>query len=120
MAKLKGDKHLSYHQIDICDIDGVRALFASFASERAAAGMTPITGLVHAAAIQHSQPAMDYDMTIFERVMKINVEGTFTVAQAAGRVMRDSGHGGSIVLIASMSGVVCNRVSESPMRLSKI
>ncbi|CAO1616199.1 unnamed protein product [Parajaminaea phylloscopi] len=110
LAKAKGNKHLSYHQLDICDAVAARSLFASIAAERAEAGKSPITGLVHAAAIQHSQPAMDYDMSVFEKIMKVNVEGSFAVAQAAGRIMKDNGGvGGSIVLVASMSGVICNR-----------
>jgi NAD(P)-dependent dehydrogenase (short-subunit alcohol dehydrogenase family) len=45
----------------------------------------------------------------FERTNHVNVNGVFYSAQAAGRQMRRFGQGGSIVLIASMSGSVTNR-----------
>lgn len=41
--------------------------------------------------------------------MDVNVTGTFNTAQAACRVMMEHGMGGSIALIASMSGSVANR-----------
>jgi NAD(P)-dependent dehydrogenase (short-subunit alcohol dehydrogenase family) len=48
----------------------------------------------------------------YERVQDVNANGAFYSAQAAGRQMRRFGQGGSIVLIASMSGSVTNRDSK--------
>ena len=42
--------------------------------------------------------------------MKVNVNGVFHTAQAAGREMEKLGTKGSIILIASMSGSIHNRV----------
>ena len=45
--------------------------------------------------------------------MDVNVNGVLFTAQAAGRQMEKFGNGGSIVLIASMSGSIVNKVSSS-------
>lgn len=42
--------------------------------------------------------------------MDVNVNGVLFTAQAAGRQMARFGNGGSIVLIASMSGSITNKV----------
>jgi gluconate 5-dehydrogenase len=42
----------------------------------------------------------------FERVMDVNVKGTFLMAQAAGRRMIQRGTGGRIINIASVAGLV--------------
>jgi NAD(P)-dependent dehydrogenase (short-subunit alcohol dehydrogenase family) len=44
-------------------------------------------------------------------MMSINVTGCFMTAQAAAKQMIRFGNGGSVVLIASMSGTIANRVS---------
>ena len=41
----------------------------------------------------------------FERVVDINVKGTFIVSQAVGRTMIASGKGGKIINIASVAGL---------------
>ena len=47
--------------------------------------------------------------------MDVNVNGVLFTAQAAGRQMARFGNGGSIVLIASMSGTITNKVRVSPV-----
>lgn len=59
--------------------------------------------------VQHECPAVDYKFDDFKRVMDVNVLGTFNTAQAACRLMLEHGKGGSIALIASMSGTIANR-----------
>ena len=44
------------------------------------------------------------------QVFDVNVHGVLHTAQAAGRQMARFGNGGSIILIASMSGSLTNRV----------
>lgn len=44
------------------------------------------------------------------QVLDVNVNGVLFTAQAAGRQMARFGNGGSIVLIASMSGSITNKV----------
>jgi len=43
-------------------------------------------------------------------MMSVNVTGCFMTAQAAAKQMVRFGNGGSVVLIASMSGTIANRV----------
>lgn len=51
-------------------------------------------------------------MERFRRLIDINVTGSFLVAQACGRHMISAGTGGSIILIASMSGLIVNYPQE--------
>ena len=44
------------------------------------------------------------------QVMDVNVNGVLFTAQAAGQQMERFGNGGSIILIASMSGSITNKV----------
>ncbi|KAG7087444.1 hypothetical protein E1B28_013410 [Marasmius oreades] len=52
---------------------------------------------------------LEYPSPQFQQVMSVNVNGVLFTAQAAGRQMRRFGKGGSIILIASMSGTITNR-----------
>jgi len=96
-----------YYQVNIVDVEGVTSVFARIASE----SRVPINGFVGCAATQDEQLAINYDIPTFSRVMRINVDGTMVTAQAAARLMKDSGVGGSILMVASMSGSIANRVS---------
>lgn len=53
-------------------------------------------------------PAEQMPLSEFERVIRVNLTGTFITARAAGRAMIEAGHGGSIILTASMSGHIVN------------
>ena len=46
------------------------------------------------------------------QVLEVNATGVLFTAQAAGRQMARFGRGGSIILIASVSGSITNRVSR--------
>jgi hypothetical protein len=47
-------------------------------------------------------------------MFEVNVTGVFMTAQAVAKQMIRFGNGGSIALIASMSGTIVNRVCSSP------
>ncbi|CCL99917.1 uncharacterized protein FIBRA_01942 [Fibroporia radiculosa] len=51
---------------------------------------------------------LQYPAETFSEVMGINVNGVLYTAQAAGRQMERFGNGGSIILVASMSGSITN------------
>jgi NAD(P)-dependent dehydrogenase (short-subunit alcohol dehydrogenase family) len=70
----------------------------------------PLRGVVTTAGSSGEIDAMDYPPEDFRRLLDINVMGTFLVVQAAARVMREQKSAGSVVLIASMSGSVANKV----------
>ncbi|KAF9036712.1 hypothetical protein BJ165DRAFT_598382 [Panaeolus papilionaceus] len=57
---------------------------------------------------QHTD-CLEYPAKQFEDVIDVNVNGVLYTAQAAGQQMRRFGNGGSIILIASMSGSITNR-----------
>jgi len=67
-------------------------------------------GLIAAAGIQQETPALEYSAKDSDYMMSINVTGVFMTAQAVARQMLRFGNGGSVVLIASMSGTIANRV----------
>ena len=58
-------------------------------------------------------------LTLKIKVLGINVNGVLYTAQAAGQQMEKFGNGGSIMLIASMSGSIVNRVC-SPYYISGV
>lgn len=60
---------------------------------------------------------MDYTAEDCDLMLSVNVTGVFMTAQAVAREMVRWGEGGSIVLIASMSGGVANRVCLFPYPL---
>ena len=65
---------------------------------------------VAAAGILRGEDCLEYSAEEFEKLMRVNVNGVLYTAQAAGRQMSKFGSPGSIVLIASMSGSVTNKV----------
>jgi NAD(P)-dependent dehydrogenase (short-subunit alcohol dehydrogenase family) len=67
-------------------------------------------GLIAAAGIQQETSALEYTAEDANRMFEVNVTGVFMTAQAVAKQMIRFGKGGSIVLIASMSGSVANRV----------
>ena len=67
-----------------------------------------LTLAVNAAGIANANPAEEMEEDQFQTMMDINLKGVFLSCQAQARAMLKSG-GGSIVNIASMSGVIVNR-----------
>lgn len=67
-------------------------------------------GLVAAAGIQQETSALEYTAEDSNRMFEVNVTGVFMTAQAVAKQMIRFGNGGSIALIASMSGTIANRV----------
>jgi NAD(P)-dependent dehydrogenase (short-subunit alcohol dehydrogenase family) len=79
----------------------------------------PIDVLVAAAGIVENVAAEDYPAASWRKIIDVNLNGVFFTAQAAGRGMiaRKSG---SIILIASMSGLIVNRPQkQSAYNVSK-
>ena len=62
--------------------------------------------LVNAAGVLHRCPSMDLDLADWERVLRINLTGTFLCCREAGRAMRHQSDGGCIINIASISSFV--------------
>lgn len=60
--------------------------------------------LVHAAGIGQDIPFLETDIATFDRIIAVNLRGTFLIGQACARLMREQGSG-AIVNIASVSGM---------------
>lgn len=99
---------LHYRQVDVRDPESLNAIVAEIATKHGR-----IDGLLAAAGIQQETPALDYTAEDANRMLEVNVTGCFLTAQAVARQMVKLGTGGSMVLIASMSGTIANRVSEA-------
>jgi NAD(P)-dependent dehydrogenase (short-subunit alcohol dehydrogenase family) len=81
---------------DVCDQKAV---------ERALDGLGAAPDvLVNNAGILRTGPLMDHPVEDFRRVMDVNLNGVFVVAQAAARRMRAAG-GGAIVNLASINAI---------------
>ncbi|MDB5077000.1 MAG: family oxidoreductase [Chloroflexi bacterium] len=89
--------------VDTTDETQVAATFAAIERE-----FGPIDILVAAAGIVENVAAEDTSAASWRKIMDVNVNGVFFCAQAAGRSMIGRGSG-SIILIASMSGMIVNR-----------
>ncbi|KAK6199651.1 hypothetical protein LQW54_010035 [Pestalotiopsis sp. IQ-011] len=99
---------LSYRRVDITDEDSLSRVLDEVAAEAAAAG-SQFYGAIACAGIQQKVPAVDYPKSDFERMLSVNVTGTFLTAKHSARIMIKNGVKGSIVMIASMSGDIANR-----------
>lgn len=67
--------------------------------------------VVNAAGVIKKQPSLEMPVAEFDRIVRINLTGSFVVAQQAGRVMKDQppgekGERGSIVFIASLNSYI--------------
>ena len=80
---------------DVCDVASVEAALDALGS---------VDVLVNNAGILRTGPLIDHDPEDFRRVIDVNLNGVFVVAQACGKRMRDSG-GGAIINLASINGI---------------
>ncbi|HXT34800.1 MAG TPA: SDR family oxidoreductase [Chloroflexota bacterium] len=101
--------------LDVTDPLAVVACFADITREFGA-----IDILVAAAGIVDNIAAEDYPPDAWRKIIDVNINGVFFCAQAAGRAMIAAASGGSMILIASMSGMIVNRPQkQAPYNVSK-
>lgn len=96
--------HASNPDVAVLALDVTDEAAAEKAVAQVAQALGGLDGLVNSAGIAADIPALDTPVDLFRRIMDINVTGTFIVARAAARVMKERG-GGSIVNMASVSGL---------------
>ncbi|KAF3384667.1 D-arabinitol 2-dehydrogenase [ribulose-forming] [Penicillium rolfsii] len=101
---------LEYIKIDVRNNTQVNDTFAAIAAQE-----QRMDGLVAAAGINHLQPALEHSQQALEDVMTINYNGVFNSATAAARQMFNYQQKGSILLVASMSGLIANKGMTSPV-----
>ena len=70
----------------------------------AAEALGGLDGVLNSAGIAADIHALETPVALFRKILDVNVVGTFIVARAAARIMKDRG-GGSIVNISSIAGV---------------
>jgi NAD(P)-dependent dehydrogenase (short-subunit alcohol dehydrogenase family) len=107
---------LSYRRLDVTDEEALAAVFDDIDAEASARG-APFYGCVACAGIQQRLPAIEYPAADFDRIQRVNVTGTVLTAKHTARVLVKNGVRGSLVLIASMSGQIANRVSNQCLLL---
>ncbi|KAL1976682.1 hypothetical protein VTN31DRAFT_2964 [Thermomyces dupontii] len=95
---------LEYRRIDVRDTEALHKLVEEIANAEGR-----LDGLVAAAGVQQETPALEYSAKDVNTMLDINVTGVFMTAQAVAKQMIRFGNGGSIVLIASMSGTIANK-----------
>lgn len=71
-----------------------------------------VDALVTAAGVADTTSALDITAEAFRRVVDINLTGTFLTCQAFARRLVGAGRPGSVVTIASMSGLRVNRPQD--------
>lgn len=86
-----------------CDVTDAAAVEAAAAEVAAAGGRADV--LVNSAGTAFRSPAEDFPEEQLDRVLALNLKGTYLPCQAFGRRMLEQG-GGSIVNIASIGGFV--------------
>lgn len=128
VQKLAASKGLQaiYTQCDITDEEATKTILEKMAAEGMQRNM-PLRGLVTCAGIQQMTPALEYPIDGFRRMMEVkyvqpqclvyfsdaddsSVIGTFIPAKHCARIFKEQGTPGSMVMIASMSGDIANRV----------
>ncbi|KAJ5159767.1 uncharacterized protein N7482_006771 [Penicillium canariense] len=101
---------LEYIKIDVRNNTEVNNTFAAIAAKE-----ERLDGLVAAAGINHLQSALEHSQQALDEVMSINYNGVFNSATAAARQMFNYQQKGSILLVASMSGLIANKGMTSPV-----
>lgn len=91
--------------MDVRDIPSLNKIVEGIADEHGR-----LDGLIAAAGINQETPALEYTVEDANRMFEINLTGVFMTSQAVAKQMIRFGNGGSIVMIASMSGTIANRV----------
>ncbi|KAJ5960210.1 Short-chain dehydrogenase/reductase SDR [Penicillium vulpinum] len=95
---------LHYRRIDVRDTELLNSVIENIANEEGR-----MDGLVAAAGIQQETSALDYSAKDSNTMFEVNVTGVFMTSQAVAKQMIRFGNGGSIAMIASMSGTIANR-----------
>ncbi|KAI5366095.1 putative short-chain dehydrogenase/reductase SDR, NAD(P)-binding domain superfamily [Septoria linicola] len=98
----------TYGKCDITNETDVQTTLDEIAS-RETSKTAPFSGIIACAGIQQKTLALDYPVEDFNRMLNVNVTGTFLTAKHASKLFIKNNIKGSIVLIASMSGQIANR-----------
>ena len=87
------------HQLEVSDADSVRRLV-----DATRAHFQRIDILVNCAGIGRNLAFLETPEAVFEKIIAVNLKGSFLMGQAVARVMVQSARGGRIINIGSISG----------------
>ncbi|KAF6825804.1 short chain dehydrogenase reductase family [Colletotrichum musicola] len=104
VAKKYGQE-ICYHRLDVTDSQAISKTFETFVPSL----RYPIRGMVACAGVSDNDPAHEFSVDRFRRVVDINLNGTFAIARAVALEMQRANVDGSMVFTASMSGSVSNK-----------
>jgi len=102
-TKALSNQELMPFHVDVSDPESVQTLV-----DAAMQLHGRIDCVVNSAGIAKEIPFLDTPLSTFDKIIAINLRGTFLVGQTTARAMRDHRIRGSIVNIASISGIVGN------------
>lgn len=109
-AKSDNGGSLHYLRIDVRDSVNVQNTIREIAAESGR-----LDGMICAAAVNHVQSAIEHSQSAMDEVMHINYNGVFNSVTAAAKQMFHYKSPGSILLVASMSGLIANKGMTSPV-----
>ncbi|KAL4741628.1 hypothetical protein BDV11DRAFT_203352 [Aspergillus similis] len=95
---------LHYRRMDVTDDANTEAILDEIASKK-----NRFDGLIAAAGVNHVKDAFDLTPEMVDNLVHINYTGVFRSAVAAARAMTARKCPGSILLVASMSGLIANK-----------
>ena len=95
---------LHYDRVDVRDAFDIDDVISRIATQH-----SRLDGLIAAAGIQKVTPALEYPPSAINEMMDINYKGVYLSAVGCARQMVKYKCSGSIMLIASMSGLIANR-----------
>jgi NAD(P)-dependent dehydrogenase (short-subunit alcohol dehydrogenase family) len=98
------EKHAGNPNVFIAPLDVTDEPAAMKVVGKVVEALGGLDGVVNSAGIAADIPALDTPVDLFRKILDVNVVGTFIVARAAARTMKDKG-GGAIVNISSVSGL---------------
>jgi NAD(P)-dependent dehydrogenase (short-subunit alcohol dehydrogenase family) len=102
---------------ETCDVTDEASM--AHALDGVADSLGPVTGMVTAAGVRQTAcPAVDLDLGVWDTTLAVNLKGTFVAARAAARRMIDAEIAGSVVMIASVTGISA-RVNQAAYCASK-
>ena len=100
---------VTYTRVDITDEKAMVEIMEDIAHGAKEKGVR-LNGCIACAGIQQKVLALDYPIQDFERMLRVNTVGTFVTVKTAATIMVREKIPGSIVMVASMSGNIANRV----------
>lgn len=103
----KHSRKLTYHAVDVTN----EKAHLETIDQILEVSRYPLRGAVCCAGITQEIPAIAYPPQDFQKILNVNTIGVFITAKLAAQAFLAQGLSGSIVLIASMSGSIANRVS---------